>query len=297
MIYRFVEQERVNHSVRLMCRTLGVSPSGYYKWRTRGLSDRARRDAELTLRIKQIHQSSRGIYGAPRINAELKAEDGIYCSKKRVARLMNNEGLEGVSRRKKKGCTKRAPGRDAFPDLVNRNFTVNELDQLWVADITQHKTDEGWVYLANILDAFSRRVVGWSMGCRPVADMVVDAANMAIKRRQPQNVIHHSDHGSQYTSLAFSNRLCEAGIVGSMGSVGDALDNAVAESFFATLQTELLDRYTWSKSSELTTAMFEYIEVFYNQQRRHSALNYLSPAEFERRQQNNEKEAELALKS
>ncbi len=289
-----MKQEKANHPVKLMCRILDVSTSGYYKWRKRKESARVKRDSELIECIKQIHKKSRGTYGAPRIHAELKLGKGICCSRKRVARLMRKEGLEGVSRRKNKGCTKRDPVRQSFPDLVNRNFTVNELDQLWVADITQHKTDEGWLYLSKVLDACSRRVIGWSMGERPVADLVVNAVNMAVKNRQPQNVIHHSDHGSQYTSLVFSNRLQEAGIMGSMGSVGDALDNAVSEAFFASLQTELLDRDTWPTRMKLMTAIFEYIEIFYNRQRRHSALNYLSPVEFEGRWYKSKKTKALA---
>lgn len=267
-----------------MCHVLGVSTSGYYAWRQRGVSARARRDAELTELIVQIHRASRGTYGAPRVHAELTMGHSIRCSKKRVARLMRQAGLTGVHRRKRHGCTRRDPARPSYPDLVKRDFTATAPNQLWVADITQHATDEGWLYFATVIDAFSRKVVGWSMGERPVADLVVGAVNMAVWNRRPENgLIHHSDHGSQYTSLTFTRRLQEAGIFGSMGSVGDALDNAVAESFFATLKTELLDRSTWATRQMLQSAIFEYIEGFYNRRRRHSALGYLSPAEFERR--------------
>jgi transposase InsO family protein len=279
-----VEREKAIHPVITMCRVLGVSTSGYYKWRGRGVSKRDRDDAELIKQIIQVHQASRGTYGAPRIHAELKMGRGIRCGQKRVARLMRHEGLAGVHRRRRYGCTRRDPARPSYPDLVERSFTATAPDQLWVADITQHRTDEGWLYFSSVIDVFSRMVVGWSMGDRPVADLVLDALNMAVWNRRPaRGLIHHSDHGCQYTSLVFTRRLEDAGILGSMGSVGDALDNAIAESFFATLQTELLDRDTWQTRQKLRSAIFEYVEAFYNRRRRHSALGYLSPAEFERR--------------
>lgn len=291
----FVEQEKANHRIATMCRVLGVSTSGYYAWRKRGLSARARQDAELTEQIRRIHQASRGIYGAPRIHAELALGLGIRCSKKRVARLMRQAGLMGVHRRRPWGCTRRDPARDPYPDLVQRTFTATAPNRLWVGDMTQHRTDEGWLYLAVVIDAFSRLVVGWAMGERPVADLVVAAVNMAVRNRRPAaELIHHSDHGTQYTSLLFGRRLKEAGILGSMGSVGDALDNAMAESFFATLETELLARSTWPTRRKLQSAIFEYIEVFYNRQRRHSTLGYLSPVEFEKAWQNQEKDDAVA---
>jgi len=290
-----VEREKANHPVTTLCRVLGVSTSGYYDWRGRGVSARAQRDAELTELIVEIHQASRGTYGAPRVHAELTLGHGIRCSKKRVARLMRQAGLTGVHRRGLRGCTRRDPSRPSYPDLVGRHFTATAPDQLWVGDLTQHATDEGWLYFATVIDAFSRKVVGWAMGDRPVADLVLSAVNMAVWNRRPgHGVIHHSDHGSQYTSLAFTRRLREAGVVGSMGSVGDALDNAVAESFFATLQTELLDRSSWPTRQKLRSAIFEYVEAFYNRRRRHSALGYLSPVEFERRWLNPEKQVAVA---
>lgn len=280
----FVERQKANHSIITMCRVLGVSTSGFYAWRDRKPSARARKDAELTKLIIRIHRESGGTYGAPRVHAELKLGYGIRCSKKRVARLMRQANLAGVHRRRLKGCTKRDPARPSFPDLVQRSFTATAPNQLWVADITQHYTGEGWLYLAAIIDIFSRAVVGWSMGARAVADLVINALNMATWNRRPgSGLIHHSDHGSQYTSLVFSKRLEETGILGSMGTVGDALDNAVAESFYATLQTELLDRNNWPTRQSLRSAIFEFIEAFYNRRRRHSSLDYLSPFEFEER--------------
>jgi len=232
----------------------------------------------------EIHRKSRGTYGAPRIHAELTMGDGISCSKKRVARLMRQANLTGVHRRRLKGCTRRDPTRPSYPDLVERSFTATAPNQNWVADLTQVATGEGWLYLAIVIDLFSRKVIGWAMGARAFAELVVDALDMATWNRRPaQGVIHHSDHGTQYTSLAFSRRLQEAGICGSMGSIGDALDNAVAESFFATLQTELLDRDSWPTRQKLRSHIFEYIEAFFNRKRRHSTLEYLSPLEFEER--------------
>ena len=281
----FVEQEKEHHAVQTMCRLLGVSTSGYYAWRVRQPSKRARENASLQQRITTIHQESRGTYGAPRVYAELRLGHRIRCSRKRVARLMRLAGLAGIHRGRRHGCTRRNPARTGYPDLVKRDFKAGAPDQLWVADMTQHQTGEGWLYLAAVIDMFSRNVVGWAMGTRPTTELVAGAVEMALQNRQPApGVIHHSDHGSQYTSLAFGKHLREAGIVGSMGSVGDAYDNAAAESFFATLQVELLDRRSWITRQQLRTAIFEYIEAFYNRRRRHSSLGYLSPVEFENQQ-------------
>ncbi len=267
-----------------MCRVLGVSTNGYYAWRTRDLSVHAMRDAELMKLILEIHQKSKGTYGAPRVHAELTIGRGVKCSKKRVARLMREAGLTGVRRRRNRGFTRRDSKHDLAPDLVQRQFTAPAPNRLWVADMTEHGTGEGKLYLAAVIDAFSRMVVGWAMGERPVAELAVEAVNMAIWRRKPSaGVIHHFDHGAQYTALVFANTLQSPGIYASMGSVGDALDNAVAESFFATLQTELLDRRQWPTRQSLRSAVFAYIEGFYNRHRRHSTLGYLSPLEFERR--------------
>lgn len=281
-MFRLMEREKANHRITRMCRVLGVSPSGYYAWRRRGPSRRRQQDAKLLERIKLIHARSRGIYGAPRIHADLRRKHQLCCSRKRVARLMNEAGILGVHRRRKRGSTRRDPARPSYTDLVQRNFTPGTPDRLWVADITQHKTAEGWLYLAVVIDAYSRKVVGWSMAENLQAELVTKALEMAVWNRRPApGLIHHSDHGSQYTSLALGQRLEQAHILGSMGNVGDALDNAVAESFFATLQVELLDRRHWEMRAQLATAIFDYIEAFFNRQRLHSTLGYLSPSEFE----------------
>ncbi len=265
-----------------MCRTLGVSRSGYYDWKDRPPSRRSREDAALTERIREIHHRSRATYGSPRVHAELRAI-GVRCSRKRVARLMRKEGLKGCLRGRKKRTTRRDGSAVPAPDLVHRNFTAIAPDHRWVADITYVKTDEGFLYLSFVLDAYySRRLVGWSMATHLRTELVVDALQMAVWRRKPAaGLIHHSDQGVQYTSLSFGKRLEEAGIVPSMGRVGSAYDNALAESFIATLKTELLYRRSWPTRECAQTAIFEYLEGFYNHYRLHSALGYRSPADFE----------------
>lgn len=231
--------------------------------------------------IIEIHKKSRGTYGSPRIFAALR-QRGIRCSKKRVARLMRKADIEGISRRKYSGPPRPKETYTPKPDLVNRRFVATGPNMLWVADITQHKTRKGWLYIAVIIDVFSRKVVGWAMDDQATASLVVEALNMAIRNRNPgTELVHHSDHGSQYTSLQYGTALRKAGIIGSMGTVGDALDNALAESFNATLETELLNRRDWETRQELATAVFEFIEVFYNRERLHSSLGYLSPVDFE----------------
>ena len=274
----------------MLCQALGVSTSGYYDWRER-LERPARRlmfDEFLTEQIREIHTQSRGTYGSPRVHAELVLGEGIQVGKKRVERLMRQAGLEGIYRRKKHFTTRRDPRAALSDDLVNRQFTVDRPDALWVGDVTEHPTAEGKVYLATVIDAFSRRVVGWSIADHLRAELVVDALQMAIWRRDRREAgtVMHTDHGSQYTSWAFGRRLRAAGILGSMGSIGDALDNAMAESFFGTLQLELLDRRHWETRAELASAIFEYIEAFYNPRRRHSSIGNLSPVEFETRHTN-----------
>jgi putative transposase len=281
--FRFVEQEKARYPVRILCAAVGVSPSGYYAWRSRGPSTRERSDAALAAEIRRCHARSRGTYGVPRVHADL-AEAGHHVSRKRVARLMARDHLAGVHRRRFVRTTIRDEHAEPFPDLVDRDFTATGPDRLWVADITQLPTRAGPCYLAAIVDAFSRRVVGWSMATHMRVELVTAALDAAIVHRRPgRALIHHSDHGAQYTSLAFGRRLRESGIAASMGSVGDCYDNAMAESFFATLETELIDRSDWASPAQAKAAVFEYIEVFYNRIRRHSSLGYLSPEQFEER--------------
>ncbi len=264
-----------------MCRVLGVSESGYHGWRIRPPSKRARADGELLEVIRVIHDTSRQTYGAPRVHAELSA-DGVCVGRKRVARLMRSAGLVGATRRQ--WCaTTTTDGTSPAPDLVERDFDVEAPDQLWVADITYVPTWAGFLYLAVVLDAFSRRVIGWAMATHLQTELVLDALNMALAQRKPGQVVHHSDHGCQYTSFAFGLRCREMDVKPSMGRVGDAYDNAMAESFFATLECELLDRRKFHNQVEARMAVFEFIEGWYNPRRRHSSLGYLSPAEFERR--------------
>jgi putative transposase len=245
-------------------------------------------DERLIERIKAIHRASHGTYGSPRIVAALRAE-GLVVNHKRVRRLMRQAGITGISRRREgrsRAATLAARARQArvAEDLVRREFNVDGPDQRWYADITEHPTDEGRLYLASVLDAFDKSIVGWSMGESATTTLVVDAVQMAILNRNPViPPVHHSDRGSQYTSIAFSERLEQLGMRASMGSRGDALDNAVIESWHATLQTELLDRQRWRTRDQLRTALFHFIEIFYNRQRLHSSLGYLNPHEYGRR--------------
>jgi putative transposase len=285
VIYAFVEAQKANHRVNAMCRALNVSKSGFYGWRDRAPSARDQADALLSQQIARIHRDSRETYGAPRIHFELRTL-GVRCARKRVARLMRKAGLFGCGGRRRKVRTtlrsqiERTP---PAPDLlVKRNFTPEAPDRLWVADITYVRTWEGWLYLSFVLDTYSRRVVGWSMANHLKTELVLDAVNMAIHNRRPApGLIHHSDRGSQYTSVEFGSRLKEAGLLPSMGSVADAYDNSVAESFVSTLKRELIHRHSWPSRQVVRTAIFEYIEGFYNPRRRHSALGNLSPSEYE----------------
>ncbi len=268
--------------VRTMCRALDVSASGFYDWLERGPSRRAMDDAVLLERIRTIHAESDGTYGAPRIHAEL-AEQGRRVGRKRVARLMRQGAIAGVSRRRGFVVTTQRDARQRpAPDLVQREFAAPSPNRLWVADITYVPTWAGFVYLAIVLDVWSRRVVGWCIGETLHADLVMAALNMALEQRRAHGVIHHSDQGSQYTSLEFGRRCKEMKVRPSMGSVGDAYDNAMAESFFASLECELLNRRSFKSKAEARTALFTYIEGWYNPRRRHSALGYRSPAQFER---------------
>ncbi len=271
------------HPVATLCRVLGVSPSGYYAWRKRPLSARARADVELTAHIDAIHRASRGTYGVPRVHAELAAL-GIHIGCKRVARLMRALGVHGVSRRRRPRTTLRDLAHPPAPDLVARDFVAPGPNRLWVADITYIPTWAGFLYLAVVVDAWSRRVIGWAMDAHLRTELVLAALDMAVQQRQPADVIHHSDQGCQYTSIAFGLRCRAAGVRPSMGSVGDAYDNALCESFFATLECELLDRQRFTTQAEARLAVFDFIEGWYNPRRRHSALDYLSPMAYEKRE-------------
>ncbi len=270
------------YPVRAMCRELGVSPSGYYAWVSRGPSKRAGEEEDLTREIRTVHGRSRGTYGVPRVHADL-LERGRHVGHNRVARLMRRAGLKGVSRRKGIRTTVHDAQARPAPDLVKRDFTATAPNTLWVADITYVPTWVGFLYLAVVIDVWSRRVVGWAMATHLRTELVLEALNMALWQRRPGgDVIHHSDQGCQYTSLAFGKRCEAAGIRPSMGSVGDCFDNALCESFFATLECELLDRCSFRTHAEAERAIFEFIEGWYNPHRRHSSLGYLSPANYER---------------
>lgn len=268
--------------VEVACRVLGVSVSGYYAWRDRPPSRRSVRDAWLTDVIGQIHAASRGTYGVRRVHAELTLGRGVRVGKEAVERLMRRARLHGISGRPR---YRRVPNVATAGDRVQRQFERNGRDQLWVTDITEHSTREGKVYCAVVLDAFSRRVVGWSIDSQPTASLVTNALGMAIEQRQPAKgaTVIHSDQGTQFTSWAFTRRALDSGLLPSMGSVGDCYDNAMIESFWSRMQIELLDRKRWKTRVELANAIFEYLEIFHNRQRRHSALGMLSPVEYELR--------------
>ena len=278
--YRLIEAEKTGFPVPLMCRMLGVSRSGYYDWRDRAPSKRSREDTTLTENIREIHRRSRQTYGSPRVHAELRAL-GTRCGRKRVERLMREAGLRGCMRGRRKGTTRRSK-RAPVEDLVKRNFAATEVDRVWVADITYIATAEGFLYLAFILDVHSRRIVGWAMENHLRTEIVVEALQMALWRRKPApGLVHHSDQGVQYTALSFSQRLREVGITPSMGRTGSALDNAMAESFVSTLKAELVSKLKFPTRQSAKTAIFEYLETFYNTRRLHSSLGYRSPADFE----------------
>jgi putative transposase len=293
--FRLIAAEKANHPIGLLCELLGVSRSGFHAWQRRPPSDRQLSDAWLLEQIKQIHESNRRVYGAPRIHAELRMAHGVRVGRKRVERLMRSAGISGLVPRRRGRTTIRVPGVRVADDLVERDFKPPGPNVLWVADITYLRTWEGWLYLAAVQDAFSRRIVGWSMANHMRSDLVVDALRMAVARRQPEaGLIHHSDQGSQYVSLAFGQTARDQGIAVSMGSKGDCFDNAVAESFFATLKKELVNRDSWPARDELRTAVFDYIEIFYNATRRHSTLGMLSPDEYEKITKNSSNEEQTS---
>jgi putative transposase len=277
---------QAQYPFRNLCRVLKVSPSGFYDWRDRPPSRRSLDNAVMTERIRAIHAESDATYGMPRVRAEL-LDQGTAISRRRVARLMRRAHLRGVSRRRGFCVTTERDRRQRpAPDLVQRRFVADGPNQLWVADMTYIPTWAGFLYLAMVLDVWSRKVVGWAMGEQMTADLVLAALNMAIEQRKPEDVIHHSDQGNQYTSIAFGERCRKLGVRPSMGTVGDAYDNAMAESFFASLECELIDRRSFKNKTEARVAVFTWIEGWYNPRRRHSALGHQSPINYERRNPN-----------
>jgi putative transposase len=295
VIFRFIAAQKAEHSIKAMCRVLGVSRSGFHAWAKRAPSARAREDARLTGRIRAIHERNRRVYGSPRIHAELVLGDGERLGRKRVERLMRQAGISGLRPRKRGRTTVRVPGVRVCEDLVDRAFLASAPDRLWVADITYLRTWEGWLYLVAVQDIYSRRIVGWAMADHMRTELVTDALQMALVRRRPEpGLIWHSDQGSQFVSLAFGQQARAAGIAQSMGSKGDCFDNAVAESFFATLKKELIHGRSWPTKAELRSEVFEYIEVFFNRRRRHSTLGMLTPAQFEAQTLTHNEKIELA---
>jgi transposase InsO family protein len=265
--------------VAVTCRVLNLPRSSYYDALSRPPSTRSVADAELTATITTVHAESRGTYGAPRVHAELRHGLGIRCGRKRVARLMRAAGIAGVCHQRK-GRHRPAPA--THEDLVRRDFTATGPDRVWFTDVTQHRASDGWVYCCAVIDAYSRRVVGWAIADHIRSELVVDALEMALWQRRPApGTVVHSDRGSTYTSWVFGHRLRQAGLLGSMGRVASSVDNALIESFWSTMQRELLDRQHWSTRIELASAIFEWIEGWYNPRRRHSSLGNLSPHEFE----------------
>jgi putative transposase len=292
MKYRLIEAKKAQHPVSRLCSLLGVSRAGYYAWKDRPASARERRDEELTALIRQVHAESEGSYGWPRMHAELRHR-GVRVSRKRVARLMRQAGLSGLITRRRGKTTIRVPGVRPAPDLVGRDFAAASPNRLWAADLTELATWEGKLYLAVVLDCFSRRCVGWAMADHMRAELVVEALEMAVWQRKPTpGLVHHSDQGSQYTALIFGQRCRQAGIDRSMGGRGCALDNAVCESFFASLKKELTRRRSWPTRRELQTTAFAWIEGWYNRRRLHSTLGYLSPADYEDKHTPTEGEAD-----
>jgi putative transposase len=281
--FRFIDAEKAAYPVALLCRVLTVSRAGYYAWAHRGVSARAQHDGELTEQIRQVHTESRQTYGTPRVHAELAAR-GVRVGRKRVGRLMRAAGLVGCRRRRRVVRTTVAdPAATPAPNVVARDFHPSAPDRLWVGDITYVPTDEGWLYVATLLDACSRRVVGWAMADHLRTELAEGALRMALTRRRPAagELVHHTDRGCQYTADRYQAVLAAYGVTCSMSRRGDCYDNAMAESFFATLKAELIDRQTWPTRRAARQAIFAWIEVFYNRRRRHSALGYLSPAAFE----------------
>jgi transposase InsO family protein len=281
MKFAFVHAEKAHFPVTALCRLLDVSRQGYYAYAARGPSPRVKTEGALQERVRCLHDESRGTYGSPRLRKALRAE-GIRVGKTRLERAMRALGIAGVSRRRFRCTTRRNPAHQAAENILGRDFTAAAPNERWVTDITYVWTDEGWCYLAVIVDLFSRAVVGWALDATLSTDLPVAALRAALLRRRPAHgLLHHSDRGCQYTSDRYRQQLAAAGITASMSRVGNCWDNAVAESFFATLKTELVQRRRWTGRLELRAALFDYIEVFYNRRRLHSSIDYRTPAQAE----------------
>jgi transposase InsO family protein len=281
MKYWFMDQHCSSHGVQKMCRVIGASRSGYYGWRRQPQSKRQKDNEKILMEIRESHKNSRRAYGSPRITEDLQAK-GMRCSENRVARLMKVHGIVGKAKKKFKATTNSKHNLPVAENLLNQNFVTEKPNTVWASDITYIQTLEGWLYLIVILDLYSRQVVGWAMSDRLTADFVVKALYQAIGRRRPASgCILHSDRGVQYASTDFRNVLKAYGFIQSMSRKGNCYDNAVAESFFHTLKTEHVYEYRYETRAEAMQSIFEYIEMFYNRQRRHSALGYRSPVSFE----------------
>ena len=281
MRFVFIEAEKATYPVRVLCRVLEVSAGGFYEWRRRRPGPRAQQDQALRVRIAAIHKQSEGCYGSPRIHRELR-EQKHQVGRHRVARLMRQQGLSGLLRRRFRRTTDSQHDQPVAPHLLERRFTVSRPNEVWVADLTYIRTWEGWLYLAVILDLYSRRVVGYCLAEHLRVELVLGALEMALGRRRPEGpLMHHSDQGSQYAAALYQKKLSEAGLVCSMSRKGNCWDNAVVESFFGSLKTELIHRRVWPTRRSARSAIHAYIELFYNSQRRHSYLGYKSPVEYE----------------
>ena len=283
MRYRCIDRRRTQYPVRMMCRLLSVSRSGYYAWRERPESERAKTDRELTRVIRRLHAESDGVYGSPKIRDEL-CEGGYQCGRHKVARLMRKAGLKGCPKRRFKITTQRDPSHPVADNLLQQDFTAEGPNQRWASDITYISTQQGWLFLAVVMDLYSRRIVGWSMSRWISRHLAIDALNMAIDQRLPGGaLIHHSDRGSQYTSDDFRDELDKHGIQCSMSARGNCYDNAVVESFFGLLKRERVNRTRYLTRDDAKADVFDYIERFYNRKRRHGRLGNISPADFEER--------------
>lgn len=281
MKFQFIFDHRETFKVGRMCRLLNVSRSGYHAWRTRPESRRSRENRSLEAKIRVLHAASHGIYGAPRIYQDL-VDDGIRCGKNRVARIMRKLGIRSRSKRKFKATTDSRHNFPVAPNLLNQNFTAQAPDRIWTGDITYIPTDEGWLYLAVLLDLYNREVVGWSASSRMTRQLVIDALQTALGRRNPgKDLLHHTDRGSQYASADYQKILKEHGMICSMSRKGNCYDNAVMESFFARLKSEWINHHRYHSRSEATRSLFYYLEIFYNRKRRHSSIDYVTPQEYE----------------